>query len=42
MFKLIKQKEGLEMKILALVSQDLDKRLKIIAKNPKKENRRAG
>ena len=28
MFKLIKQKEGLETKILALVSLDLDKRLK--------------
>jgi hypothetical protein len=28
MFKLIKQKEGLEMKILALVSLDLDKRFR--------------
>ena len=28
MFKLINQKEGLETKILALVSLDLDKRLK--------------
>ena len=28
MFKLIKQKEGLETKILALVSLDLDERLK--------------
>ena len=28
MFKLINWKEGFEMKILALVSQDLDERLK--------------